>query len=67
MAFVDNESAKEALVKGTSHDAHFRSLLLQIGNCGKGSEGLVVDTRVPSHSNPSDGPSRGDDTLVTSS
>ena len=30
IAFVDNESAKEALVKGYSFNAHFRALLLQL-------------------------------------
>ena len=30
IAFVDNESAKEALVKGSSFNAHFRALLLQL-------------------------------------
>ena len=66
ISFVDNESAKEALVKGTSHNGHFRSLLLQMEVAEQDIRAWLWISRVPSHSNPSDGPSRGDVTLMTS-
>jgi len=64
MAFVDNESAKEALVKGSSFNAHFRTLLLQLEIAEKDMRSWLWFSRVPSHSNPSDGPSRGDSSLM---
>ena len=66
ISFVDNESAKEALVKGTSHNGHFRSLLLQMEVAEQDLRAWLWISRVPSHSNPSDGPSRGDVALMTS-
>ena len=64
IAFVDNESAKEALVKGSSFNAHFRALLLQLEIAEKDLRSWLWVSRVPSHSNPSDGPSRGDSSLM---
>lgn len=64
IAFVDNESAKEALVKGSSFNAHFRTLLLQLEIAEKDLRSWLWFSRVPSHSNPSDGPSRGDSSLM---
>ena len=64
IAFVDNESAKEALVKGSSFNAHFRALLLQLEVAEKDLRSWLWVSRVPSHSNPSDGPSRGDSSLM---
>eukprot|EP00435_Cladocopium_sp_Y103_P062683 s616_g24.t1 len=64
IAFVDNESAKEALVKGSSFNAHFRALLLQLEIAEKDVRSWLWFARVPSHSNPSDGPSRGDCALM---
>ena len=66
VAFVDNESAKEALVKGSSFNAHFRALLLQLEVAETDLRSWLWISRVPSHSNPGDGPSRGDDSLVKS-
>ena len=67
IAFVDNESAKEALVKGSSFNAHFRALLLQLEVAEKDLRSWLWVSRVPSHSNPSDGPSRGDSSLMEAS
>ena len=64
IAFVDNESAKEALVKGSSLNVHFRNLLLRIEKAEKESRSWMWISRVPSASNPGDGPSRGDVTFV---
>jgi len=64
IAFVDNESAKEALVKGSSFNAHFKTLLLQLEIAEKDMRSWLWFSRVPSHSNPSDGPSRGDSSLM---
>lgn len=64
ISFVDNESAKEALAKGSSFNAHFRELLLQLEIAEKDVRSWLWISRVPSHSNPSDGPSRGDRSLV---
>ena len=64
IAFVDNESAKEALVKGSSFNAHFRALLLQLEIAERDMRSWLWFARVPSHSNPSDGPSRGDLSLM---
>ena len=66
IAFVDNESAKEALVKGSSFNAHFRALLLQLEVAEKDVRSWLWISRVPSHSNPSDGPSRGDNSFAES-
>ena len=62
--FVDNESAKEALVKGSSFNSHFRALLLQMEIADKHQRSWLWISRVPSHSNRSDGPSRGDVSLM---
>ena len=58
IAFVDNESAKEALVKGSSFNSHFRALLLQMEIADKHQRSWLWV------SNPSDGPSRGDVSLM---
>lgn len=62
IAFVDNESAKEALVSGSSFNARFRALLSQLEVAEKDVRSWI--SIVPSHSNPSYGPSRGDNSLV---
>ena len=49
--FVDNESAKEALVKGSSFNAQFRALLLQLEVAEKDIRSWLWISRVPSHSN----------------
>ena len=64
IAFVDNESAKEALVKGSSHNLHFRNLLPQFEMAEKENRSWMWISRVPSASNPGDGPSRGDVTFA---
>ena len=43
IAFVDNESAKEALVKGSSLNVHFRNLLLRIEKSRKRKQIMDVD------------------------
>ena len=64
--FVDNNSAMDALIKGSSTAAVFRELL----GVWEGMECIANSwpwvARVPSHSNPADEPSRGILTLMHS-
>ena len=64
--FIDNQSSLDALIKGTSTSALFRALLERWENLDANSEAMNWFARVPSHSNPADGPSRGDHRLMES-
>ena len=59
ISFVDNDAAKESLVRGTSGSRHFREILLAIERVESDNRSWVWTARVPSHSNPADEPSRG--------
>ena len=59
ISFVDNDAAKESLVRGTSGSRHFREILLAIERVESENRSWVWTARVPSHSNPADEPSRG--------
>ena len=57
--FVDNNAAKEAYVKGTSHNPHSREMLLTLEHIESKHRSWMWVARVPSSSNPADEPSRG--------
>ena len=57
--FVDNNAAKEAFVKGTSHNPHYRDMLLTLEHLEARNRSWTWVARVPSSSNPADEPSRG--------
>ena len=59
LLFVDNWPALDALVKGTSGVAEWRSVLLALERAESGSPPLLWVARVPSGSNIADDPSRG--------
>ena len=64
--FVDNNAAQEAFVKGTSHNPHYREMLLTLENLESKNRSWTWVARVPSSSNPADEPSRGvHDGIVT--
>ena len=56
--FVDNEAAKSALIKGTSTTNVAARLVHQFWGTVAEVEAHVWVDRVPSRSNPADGPSR---------
>ncbi|CAE7434029.1 SLC24A2 [Symbiodinium sp. CCMP2592] len=58
--FVDNDAVLLSFVRGTSNSDHFRELLLTWECCEKHGPSWTYWTRVPSASNPSDDPSRGE-------
>ena len=58
ISFVDNDAAKESLVRGTSGSRLFREILLSIEQTEATHRSWVWTARVPSHSNPADEPSR---------
>ena len=60
LIFTDNVSVKEGLVKGTSTNLVSRILLFKIAALEVALGLRVWISRVPSKSNPADGPSRGD-------
>ena len=64
--FIDNQSSLDALIKGTSSSELFRAMLERWENLDVNSGAMNWFARVPSHSNPADGPSRGDHTLMDS-
>ena len=57
--FVDNNAAKEAFIKGTSHNPHYREMLLTLEHIESKNRSWAWVARVPSSSNPADAPSRG--------
>ncbi len=57
--FVDNNAAKEAFVKGTSHNPHYREMLLTLEHLESRNGSWTWVARVPSSSNSADEPSRG--------
>ena len=57
--FCDNWAALDVFVKGTSSEALWRSLLLDIEMIDMETNSLVWLSRVPSASNIADAPSRG--------
>eukprot|EP00435_Cladocopium_sp_Y103_P041572 s3385_g11.t1 len=64
--FVDNQPALDALIKGTSASPEFRRLLESWEVQADATGALVWFSRVPSNSNPADGPSRGSLELMLS-
>eukprot|EP00435_Cladocopium_sp_Y103_P052388 s1758_g16.t1 len=64
--FVDNQPALDALIKGTSASPEFRRLLESWEVQADATGALVWFSRVPSNSNPADGPSRGSLELMRS-
>ena len=62
--FIDNSSAMDACVKGTSPSPAFRKLLLEFERLELREPCWPWFTRVPSESNVADGPSRGDFAIV---
>ena len=64
--FVDNNAAKEAFVKGTSYNKHYRQMLVSLEQLESKSRSWTWVARVPSHSNPADEPSRGIHTGIVS-
>ena len=62
--FIDNDSAKDAPVKGSSPSLHSRNLLWRAAAAGAQLKHYPWYTRVPSASNIADGPSRLDFGLV---
>ena len=64
--FVDNNAAKEAFVKGTSYNKHYRQMLVSLERLESKSRSWTWVARVPSHSNPADEPSRGIHTGIIS-
>ena len=64
--FVDNNAAKEAFVKGTSYNKHYRQMLVSLEQLESESRSWTWVARAPSHSNPADEPSRGIHTGIVS-
>ena len=62
--FIDNSSAMDACIKGTSPSPAFRKLLLEFERLELREPCWPWFTRVPSESNVADGPSRGDFAIV---
>ena len=58
--FVDNYSAQDCLIKGSAKNREWRNLLLILEGIDDNLFAKVWVARVPSSSNPSDAPSRGD-------
>lgn len=59
LVFVDNNASKDAVVRGTSANYHFRKILLAVERSEAEGKSWMWIARVPSHSNPADEPSRG--------
>ena len=66
MYFIDNQSALDALIKGTSSSTHFRTLLERWEHQEAKIGSMCWFARVPSHSNPADEPSRACHSLMRS-
>ena len=60
LLFVDNEAARFGPIKGASDSRHSRNLLRHIATARMGMDAVLWVARVPSTSNPADGPSRLD-------
>ena len=58
--WIDNESAKDSLVKGFSPSAASMALIYQFYECETTGPSMPWFARVPSYSNIADGPSRGE-------
>ena len=66
LTFVDNYAALDVAIKGSASVKQWRDLLLLLECPDETSPTLMWHARVPSKSNPSDGPSRGDTSLMES-
>ena len=58
--FTDNDSVKEAIVKGSSANLITRSMLYTLASIDLRLQGRSWTARVPTQSNPADWPSRGE-------
>ena len=60
LSFIDNDAARHALVKGKSANAASDRILHQFWEFAAEHEMMIWIERVPTKSNPADGPSRDD-------
>ena len=58
--FIDNDAARYALINGKSTNAATNEILHQFWEMAAANNMCIWFERVPSASNPADGPSRGD-------
>lgn len=54
ISFVDNDAAKDSVVRGNSDSQYFREILLAIEQTESEGRSWMWTARVPSHSNPAD-------------
>ena len=62
--YIDNESSRMALIKGSGETSNSAKLIKAYVNCEADTQVKTWFARVPSFSNVGDGPSRGDIDLV---